>query len=144
MQRPDRAKRLQPGDYFGASEATIFSKRGSPRSESQWGWIVNARSCLWHGRGFRWRRPEHFFKARVATKWIPLRVQTQLVIPVLSLCSRNLLDGAQCSVALAGMGEKHRHRKFVRLLFRARDFRQRGILPAHRRVGESHVEMGIL
>ncbi len=24
--------------YFGASEATIFSKRGSPRSESQYGY----------------------------------------------------------------------------------------------------------
>ena len=30
--RPDEAAR--PGDYFGASEATIFSNRGSPRSES--------------------------------------------------------------------------------------------------------------
>src|SRR5207237_3688904 len=28
IQRPDRAGRLQPGTYFGASEATIFSKRG--------------------------------------------------------------------------------------------------------------------
>jgi hypothetical protein len=29
------------GTYFGASEATIFSKRGSPRSESQWGWSLS-------------------------------------------------------------------------------------------------------
>jgi hypothetical protein len=32
----------------------------------------------------------------------------------------------------------------IRLIFRARDFRQRGILPAHRRVSESHVQMGRL
>src|SRR5512132_1360952 len=117
---PDRAKRLQPGDYFGASEATIFSKRGSPR-------------------GFRYRRREHFFKARVAAKWIPLRVQTQLVIPVLSLCSRKLLEEAQCAVAVAGMDQKVRHRPSIWLFFRARDFRQRGILPAHHRVSLSHV-----
>src|SRR5262249_2443143 len=94
---------------------------------------------LWYGRGFRRRRGEHFFKARVATKWIPHRVQTQLVIPVLSLCSRKLLEGAQCGVALAGMNEKVRHRPSIRLIFRARGFRQRGILPAHHRVSLSHV-----
>ena len=54
---------------------------------------------------------EHFFKARVATKWIPVRVQTQIVINVLSLCSRKLLEEAQCGVALAGMDEKRRHRQ---------------------------------
>jgi hypothetical protein len=99
MQRLDRAGRLQPGDYFGASEATIFSKRGSPR-------------------GFRRRRGEDFFKARVATKWIPVRVQTQIVVPVISLCSRKLLEEAQCGIALAGMDQKHRHRPCIRLLFR--------------------------
>jgi hypothetical protein len=34
--RPSGAATYQ-GTYFGASEATIFSKRGSPRSESQSG-----------------------------------------------------------------------------------------------------------
>ena len=42
MQRPDRAGRLQLETYFGASEATIFSKRGSPRNESQ------------NGKSFNW------------------------------------------------------------------------------------------
>src|SRR6266550_3358905 len=84
---------------------------------------------------------QELFKARVATKWIPLRVQTQLVIPVLSLCSRKLLEEAQCGVALAGMDQKVRHRPFIWLIFRARGFCQRGILPAHRRVDESHVQM---
>ena len=90
------------------------------------------------------RSGEHFFKARVATKWIPMRVETQIVITVLSLCRRNLLEEAQCGVALAGMDEKRRHRPFIRLIFRARDFRQRGILPVHYRVSESQVQMGLL
>src|SRR5439155_24378715 len=82
---------------------------------------------------------QELFKARVATKWIPLRVQTQLVIPVLSFSSRKLLEGAQCGVALAGMDQKVRHRPFIWLIFRACGFRQRGILPAHHRVSLGHV-----
>src|SRR4030095_10175395 len=42
------------------------------------------------------------------------------------------------------MNQKHRHWPSIRLFFRARDFRQRGILPAHRRISESHVQMGLL
>src|SRR4029077_201856 len=101
----------------------------------------NSDALLWYGRGFRWRRGEHFFKARVAPKWIPVRVQTQLVIPILSLFSRNLFELAQCGVALAGTGEKPRLRKSIRI---ARDFRKRGILPAHRRVRHSQILMCLL
>src|SRR4030095_7582094 len=83
---------------------------------------------LWYGRGFRLRRREGFFKARVATKGITLRVQAHLVVPILSFFSRKLHELTQCGVALAGAGEKPRLRKSIRI---ARDFRERGILPAH-------------
>src|ERR1051325_5678415 len=36
------------------------------------------------------------------------------------------------------------HHKSILFFFRSRYFRQRGILPAHYRVGESHVQMGLL
>ena len=101
--------------------------------------LFSGTAAVFHGED-----AEHFFKARVATKWIPVRVQTQIVISVLSLCSRKLLEEAQCGVALAGMDQKHRHRPSIWLFFRARDFRQRGVLPAHRRISESHVQMGLL
>src|SRR5262249_32858927 len=68
-------------------------------------------------------------------------VLTQLVIPVLSLFSGKLLELAQCGVALAGTGEKPRLRKSIGI---ARVFRQRGILPAHRRVSHSHILMCLL
>src|SRR5262245_8140375 len=42
------------------------------------------------------------------------------------------------------MGEKRRHPPPIWLIFRARDFRQRGILPAHRRISQSHSEVGPL
>src|SRR5262245_19132159 len=101
----------------------------------------NNDAFLWYGGGFRCRRREHFFKAHVATKWIPVRVQTQFVIPVLSLFSRKLLELMQCGVALAGTDEKPCLRKSFRI---ACVFRQRSIRPAHRRVSHSRIVMCLL
>src|SRR5262249_43970806 len=57
------------------------------------------------------------------------------------LFGRKLFELAQCGVALAGMGEKPRLRKSIRV---ARDFRQRGILPTHCRVSHRHILMCLL